>query len=239
MRPATGDPAADRYLADLVAVAVGVLGDGLLGAYAINSVARGDYRPGRSDLDVALVVTGALDEAAKHRLVDALRHRSLPCPAPRLELVVYRGAVVADPGPAPAFEVNLNTGPAIDDHVTFDPAEEPAHWFVLDLAAAAEVALALAGPPPTEVFGPVPRSIALHSLRSSRAWHAVHDAAAPNRVLNDCRALLFAAENRWSTKSEAAAWAIAAGADAELIGHALAVRRSFAADVGAALERAG
>jgi len=224
MRSITGDLAADRYLVDLVARAALVLGDGLVGAYAINSVARGNYLPGRSDLDVTVVVTDALEVATKHRLADAVRHGSLPCPAPRLELVVYRRTVVAAPGAAPAFELNLNTGPAIPDHVATDPTEEPPHWFVLDLAAAADVALRLHGPSPDAVFGPVPRSGALDALRASRAWHAEHDAAAPNRVLNDCRAWLFVVEDRWSTKAEAAAWATGAGGDAELIGQALARR---------------
>jgi hypothetical protein len=224
MRPATGDPAADRYLADLVAIADRILGDTLVGVYAVNSVARGNYLPGRSDLDVAVVVAAQLDAAMKHRLADAVRHTSLPCPAPRLELVVYRRAVAAAPGATPAFELNLNTGPFIADHLATDPADEPAHWFVLDLAAASEVALALVGPPPDEVFGPVPRPLVLDALMASRAWHAAHDAVAPNRVLNDCRAWKYVADDRWSTKAEAAAWAIGAGGDAELIGQALALR---------------
>jgi hypothetical protein len=230
MRPATGDPDSDRYLAELVATAAGVLSDRMVGAYALNSVARGNYLPGRSDLDVALVVGSPLDAATKHRLADAMRHRSLPCPAPRLELVVYRREVVAAPGPTPAFELNLNTGRAIADHLTTDPADEPPHWFVLDLAAAAEVALALAGPPPGQVFGPVPRAVALEALRASLDWHAEHDTLAPNRVLNDCRAWLFVVEDRWSTKAEAAAWAIGAGGDAELIGRALALRAGAVTD---------
>jgi Domain of unknown function (DUF4111) len=230
MRPATGDPAADRYLADLVAIADRILGDSLVGVYAVNSAARGNYLPGRSDLDVAVVVTASLDLTTKHRLADALRHRSLLCPAPRLELVVYRRAVAAAPGATPAFELNLNTGPAIADHLTTDPADEPAHWFVLDLAAASEAALALVGPLPDEVFGPVPRPVALDALLASRAWHAAHDDVAPNRVLNDCRAWRYVVESRWSTKAEAAEWAIGAGGDAELIGQALALRAGNRAD---------
>ena len=155
---------------------------------------------------------------------------------------------MASPGATPAFELNLNTGRAIDDHLTTDPADEAAHWFVLDLAAAAEVAVALAGPPADGVFGAVPRAVALGALRASLEWHAEHDTVAPNRVLNDCRAWLFVAEDRWSTKAEAAAWAIGAGGDAELIGQALALRagertgpldadrvRRFSERVGAAL----
>ena len=251
MRPLTGDPAADRYLADLAATADQVLRRRLVGAYAINSVARGNYLPGRSDLDVALIVIHALELDMKLRLADALRHASLSCPAPRLELVVYRRDVVASPGAAPAFELNLNSGPAIADHLTTDPAVEPPHWFVLDLAAAADAAAVIVGPSPSAVFGPVPRQVALDALRASRAWHAEHDVGAPNRVLNDCRAWLYAVEGRWSTKAEAAAWAIAAGGDDALIRHAAELRtgerdapldpervRRFADRVGAVLAAA-
>jgi hypothetical protein len=224
MRSVIGDPAADRYLADLAATAAGVLGNRLIGAYALNSIARDNYLPGRSDLDVALVVSEAMDTPTKRRLADALRHSSLPCPAPRLELVVYRREVVEDPGSAPDFELNLNSGSAISDHLTMDPADEPRHWFVLDLAAAADAAVPIIRSAPVGLFGRVARPVALDALLASRAWHAQHDAAAPNRVLNDCRAWLYAAEGRWSTKAEAAAWAVSVGGDAELIGHAASLR---------------
>lgn len=229
-RPVTGHGPTDRYVGELVAVTAGILADRLVGVYAINSVARRNFLPGRSDLDVAVVVASALDDATKHRLADALRHRSLPCPAPRLELVVYRRDVVAAPGPAPAFELNLNTGAAIEDHLTTAPADEPPHWFVLDLAGAADVALPLSAAAPADVFGDVPRPVVLDALAASRSWHADHDTAAPNRVLNDCRAWRYVVEGRWSTKAEAAAWAIEAGGDAELIEHALALRAGTRAD---------
>jgi hypothetical protein len=219
-----GDADADAYLAALVARAERILGPRLVGVYVVNSGGRGDYVPGSSDLDAAVVVADALDDTTKRDLIEAFRHRSLPCAAPRLELVVYRRDVVAAPGPRPAFEVNLNTGPAIADHVTTDPADELPHWFVLDLAAAAEQALRLVGPPSSEVFGLVPRSVALDALVALRQWHAQYDTAAPNRVLNDCRAWRFVETGTWSSKSEAAAWAMEREGDPELIRHAAELR---------------
>jgi hypothetical protein len=225
-----GDPATDHYLGDLVDRSRSVLTDRLVGVYLVNSGARDDYFPGRSDLDVAVIVERALDDRTKHDLVDRLRHRSLPCPSPRLELVVYRRAVAAAPGHHPAFELNLNTGPAIADRVSIDPGDEPSHWFVLDLATANDRAARLVGPPAIDVFGQVPDPVVLDALRASQAWHAAHDAVAPNRVLNDCRAWRWVAERRWSSKSEAAAWAIRAGGDRHLIERALARRRGESAD---------
>jgi hypothetical protein len=225
MRTLLGDPSADAYLHRLVEGLRSVLDQRLVGAWVVNSGARGDYVPGGSDLDIAVGVTDALDRPTRERLADALRHASLPVPSPRLELVVYRREVLADPGRSPQFELNLNTGPAIADRVTFDAADEPPHWFVLDLAAARERSLAIAGPPLESLLGPIDEAVVLEALRASQRWHAAHDADAPNRVLNACRAWLWLVERRWSSKAEAAAWAMRAGGDAELIELALARRR--------------
>jgi hypothetical protein len=226
VEPLTGDQRADAYLVRLAQRARDVLGATFVGAYVVNSGARGAYLPGRSDLDVALIVTGALDARTKRDLADALRHRGLPCPAPRLELVVYRLDVVREPEARPPFELNLNSGPAIADHVGFDPDEEPWFWFALDLGAAADVASVIDGPPADAVFGAVSRQAILEAMAASDAWHAAHDRAAPNRVLNACRAWCWVETSSWRSKAAAARWAIDAGGDAELIRRAIALRAS-------------
>lgn len=230
MPPLLDDPAAEAYLDRLVARLRSAIGDRLVAFSLINSAARDDYLSGRSDLDVAVAVQEPLGRAVATRLVDHLRHAALPCPAPRLELVVYPTAVLAAPGARPAFDLNLNTGPAIADHWSTDPDDEPPHWFVLDLAAARDAALPLAGPPVSELVGPMPDTIVLDALRASHAWHAAHDTVAPNRVLNLCRAWRWLEERRWSSKTEAVAWAIAAGADRALVEAALARRRGVSAE---------
>lgn len=225
MRPLLGDPDTDRYLDSLVGRLREILGHRLIGAWLINSGARDDYLPGRSDLDVTVGVTDPLDEPMKRRIVDALRHRALPVAAPRLELVLYRSDVLADPGERPNWELNLNTGPAIADHAGIDPAVEPFHWFVLDLAAARERSQTIVGPTLGEVLGPIDDRVVVAALRAASAWHADHDAAAPNRVLNACRTWFWLRIGRWSSKTEAATWAIEAGGDEALIRLALARRR--------------
>ena len=224
------DATVAQYLGKLVDRSRAALGAGLIGAWLANSGARDDYLPGRSDLDVGLAVEAALDETTARRLAAALRHASLPCPAPRLELVVYRRDVLAAPGSRPDWELNLNTGPAVDDHVGLDPAAEPAHWFVLDLSMARERSIALLGPPLRDLLAPIAEGLVMEALCASSAWHATNDALAPNRVLNACRTWLWLEERRWSSKTEAAAWAIAAGGDASLIELALARRRGETAE---------
>jgi hypothetical protein len=43
-------------------------------------------------------------------------------------------------------------------HVSLDPALEPAHWFVVDLAILREHGVALAGPSARALVAPIPRA---------------------------------------------------------------------------------
>src|SRR3954468_14204322 len=113
--------AVDEYLVALTRRLREVLGEELVGVYAGGAYAMGAYVDGRSDVDVAAVVAGALPEAVKQRLVEALRHDALPCPAIGLELVVYPRATVERPTALPGFELNLNTGARIGFRADFTP----------------------------------------------------------------------------------------------------------------------
>src|SRR5690242_16816142 len=137
------------YLSELVDRARAVLGDNLVGAYAAGSLGLGAYQPGRSDVDVALVVARPVPEPAKRVLVARLRHEALPCPARGLELVVYRREVAASGNPDPGFEVELNTGASMPFRATYDPTDRPAadgrFWYALDRSILRQSGLALLG----------------------------------------------------------------------------------------------
>ena len=213
------------YDAELVGRLADVVGGDLVGVYVSGSVALGDYVPGRSDLDRLVVVSRPLRPAVKGRVVAAARHEALPCPARGLELVVYTREAAARATGEAELELNLNTGRAMPFHVTFDAAEEPAHWFVLDRAIVREHGSALVGPPPADVFAPVPRETALHALADSIRWHAGNPVVAGESVvLNALRAWHFAATDGWASKAEAAVWARGRGADPGLVDAALAAR---------------
>lgn len=106
----------------------------------IGSWSRGEYVPGRSDLDVVAVAAVPVTDAQREAIVAACEHDALPCPATKLELVIYEpdGATVA---------LNLNTG---RDGTTVDRGEEW-FWFVIDRSLSAEQIPALAKPPDDEV----------------------------------------------------------------------------------------
>jgi hypothetical protein len=215
--------AEERYLVRLVDRVRTALGGDLVGAYVIGSGALGDFTPGLSDLDVAVVTRGSLDRSSKARLAERLSHATFTCPARRLELVVYSTERLLSPEPW-RFELNLNTGAGEADHVAFDLAEEPPHWFVLDLDQARAQARTLAGPGPPDVFPPIPSSAVRDALSRSFDWHLAHDEDGVQTVLNACRAWRWLDEGVWCSKRAAGSWARERLERPEVVDRALAVR---------------
>jgi predicted nucleotidyltransferase len=215
------------YLAQLVRRLEQALGDELVAVYLTGSGALGDWVPGRSDIDVMVICDVPLTIQAKHAVVAPLLHRALPCPGRVLELVVYSRARASAPQRRAEFEINLNTGATLVDHVSFDPPDEPWHWFVIDLAIARDAGRPLIGPPPQEVIGAPARADLIAALRKSLHWHQACDGASADAVLNACRAWRYAVEGVWSSKRDAGAWALGLGAEGDLLGKALAMRRGF------------
>jgi hypothetical protein len=165
----------------------------LQAVYLVGSGAHGDFVPGQSDVDVIAVVPRRLAEADKRALVIAAE--SLPCPGRKLELVVY--AVGRDD-----YELNLNTG----ELVSFDPANDPSFWFVIDRAIAQEHAVPLLGPAWRDLFAPVDRGDVVAALHESLDWHERREANEANAVLNACRAWRWVEDGEWLSKPAAAAW---------------------------------
>jgi hypothetical protein len=212
------------YLSELNGRAVTVLGDALAGVYAGGSWALGGYQPGRSDLDVAIVCAGPLDDATIDELAARLRHESLPCPARGLELVVYTRAVAGAGEAEAGFELNLNTGERMDYREERHGGTAEAHWYAIDRAILAQNGIALSGPPAGDVFRAPPRDVVIGLLGQSLRWHEGGDAEPENAVLNAARSILYAREGRWASKPVAAHRLIETGESAGLMEAALAVR---------------
>jgi Domain of unknown function (DUF4111) len=157
---------------------------------------------------------------------------SVPNPARGLELVVY--ALGARPH---EFELNFNTWTRGRRSLDLDPAEEPAHWYVLDAAQAEQHAYALAGPGWTEVFEHVSPAEVTRALTDGLDRAEQNELAEPFTVLNSCRAWRYAETAEWSTKADAAEWARERFADPALIDDALAGQRLEPARVRALLDR--
>jgi hypothetical protein len=215
-------PRDEQYVHEVADRLRAALGDGLLAVYLVGSGALGDWVPQRSDLDVMAISAGPLAPAQLDRVVGPLLHRALPCPARGLELVVYNRDAIGAPTRRLGFELNLNTGSGLPDHVSFDPGAEPAHWFLLDVAAARLHGRALFGPAPQALIGPVAEADLRAALIESLQWHREHEPTSANAVLNACRSWRYAAEGTWSSKPDGGRWALDRGADAVLVREALA-----------------
>jgi hypothetical protein len=200
--------AVERYLARLVARLDAILGDRLLGVYGLGGLAFGDYRPGRSDLDVYVIVRSPLEADQKLAIAAGCIHSALACPARQLEMVVISAQAARHPTSAPRWELNLNTGPDRVDHVGLDPAAEPSHWFVLDLAIAHQGAVALFGPPAPELVG-MPQAADVKAAQADAvAWYARNDMPA-EAVAAACRAWHWLATGTFAAKRPAVRWALA------------------------------
>lgn len=200
----------------------------LVGVYLFGSAALNDYRPPHSDLDIAVVAARGLTGEEKERLAERLDHRNLPCPARKLELVVYQRGPLSRGDVS--FELDLNTGPGLQEW-RGDPSGSPSHWFVLDVAIGREHGQALVGPPAATVFPKQEEARILEAIRESLDWHSGHagetgnaGATPTDTVLNACRAWRFIENGEWAAKSRAGWWAAARSEHPDAVLLALARR---------------
>ena len=210
MRPplAEGPPAAVLHYLDAVTAQVqATFGRRLVAVWSTGSLALGDYRPDRSDLDVMVVVDEPTWAKELRHLAQVLDHAVLPCPAAGLELVVYPRSVVREEVDGPGYLLNLNTGPQLPPVVSLDPVGQPAFWYVLDRAITHQSGWALHGPAPQHVMTPASQEMLLDAVLQSLEEHAraSTEHLGDNAVLNACRAVRFAREGRWYAKRQAAA----------------------------------
>lgn len=219
------------YLEALSSRMRGELGNSLVAVTLVGSAGAGWYEPGVSDIDVAVVLKRALDELSARSLAAQLSHSKLPCPARKLELVAYRRDLLAQPKWPLPFELNLNTGEGLVDHVGLDSSAEAAHWFLLDLAIARERSTPLLGPPLHALLGEIPRPAVLDALRSALDWYDREETDPAAVILAGCRAWHYAAEGEWASKRDAAGWAAARLADPGPVHRSLVLRGGDTAEL--------
>jgi Nucleotidyltransferase domain len=155
--------------------------------YLIGSAARGGYTRGSSDLDVLALAAQPVSAEQRDAVARTCADDALPCPARKLELVVYEpdGETVA---------LNLNTG---REGTTTDAAEW--FWFVVDRAVAREHARALSGPPAAEAIGPIPDATIDRALTELVAWYEANEPGEPARIAA-ARAAAWRDRGEWVKK---------------------------------------
>src|SRR5688500_14680340 len=137
------------------------------GVYLHGSAALGGFVPGHSDVDVLAVVRGPVDQ----RLVADAVHSAAAagrCPGRGLEMSVITAATARSLGDCP-FELHVTTEPGGPRTVLGrDHPGDPD--LVLHAAVCRRHGVALAGPHPRRVFGPVARGRVLAALADELRW---------------------------------------------------------------------
>jgi Aminoglycoside adenylyltransferase, C-terminal domain/Nucleotidyltransferase domain len=195
-----------RYLHAVTARVRDVFGDHVVGVYTTGSLALGDYRPGRSDIDLMAVVAGSPDLSLLRQLVSQLDHRVLACPAAGLEFVLYPLTTVSRPTLDAGYLLNFNTGSALPPVTSFDPRDGPAFWYAIDRSITRQSGASLWGPPAPQLFAELPFDDLLRVVIASVEAHSNPQEGhlLDTAVLNSCRALSFARDRRWYAKVDAA-----------------------------------
>ncbi|KAI2994617.1 hypothetical protein CBS147346_10361 [Aspergillus niger] len=216
----------EAYLGKLVERLTVYLKDQLVGVYLFNSASYNAYEPGLSDLDVQAIVKNQLDTVEKQAVIHQVNQAALPCPATKLKFMVYTQSTVYPASRHPHFELNLNTGPHQPDHISLDPANESSHWFLLDIAMECKLGRTLHSPDPTDAFGAIPRRWILEAIADSLDWHQANEVNSANSVLNARRGWRFIVTGEFSSKLDAARWAIQQQGCPDIVRCAIAARRT-------------
>lgn len=201
-----------------------VVGDELVGAYFVGSIALGGYVPDESDVDIVAVCERRASDETRNALAAALSRTTAHCPARGLELTLYRRAVASSTPAGADFEVNVNGGPRMANVVRVTPDGQPGFWNVLDRAIAHRCGTAIEGPPADGIFADAPRSQLLGALGESMRWHRAHERATLYSVLNAARAWRFANDDVLGSKLDGASWARSRWRDPSLIDAAVGLR---------------
>jgi len=210
------------YLEEVTSRLRAIHGPDLVGVYAGGSWALGGYEPGRSDLDVAVVVRETLTDELADAIAVALRNEAMPCPARGLELVVYSAETAGSGTTEAAFELNLNTGAGVP--FVAERAVRPGerHWFAIDRSVLAGHGNVLDGPPASEVFASLAPEELRRMLTGVLRWYEREAPDSEDAVLNAGRSLRYARDGIWLSKPELRDWAAdQPGTNSEILARAI------------------
>lgn len=214
------DADSTRYAHAVHAAVAGELGDELVGLYLYGSAATGSYVGGQSDVDALVVVRDWLDPVRVRRLLDRVLAVPRSSAVKGLDMWIVPADAARAARPDPPFVAWLLT--AIDSELVGGPEHPGDARLVLLFAMCRDHGVALSGPPPRSVFGPLERAWIVDAMRVDLA---LGGASGWYRVLNACRTLHFLEEGSMCGKLEGAAWARERVADPALVDGSVVWRR--------------
>jgi predicted nucleotidyltransferase len=190
--------------------AVDIAGAAVRSVIIHGSLAAGGFRPGRSDIDLLVIVDGGLTDAQATALECVVREVDVGT-AVGIDLHVVTVEAAGKPSRAPALELYLGrhgrspTALEVERHVAASS----------DLATELSMALSdgrvVTGAPSDQVIAPVPAEWVIDRGRHwLTTWRSLTDDAeyAAFMVLTTCRIWRFAVDQVHCSKPQAAQWAL-------------------------------
>ena len=196
-----------------------------MGAYLHGSLTTGDFVPGRSDIDLLLIVASELADGELRALQD-VSTAVMSEQTSRVDLRVVTQATAASPTRTPVVELYVGYRPGSATDV-MTRAVEPD--LLVELSTVRQSGMALVGPEPRSVIvEPGADWIREYGEGVLAAWERLTDDArnAELMVLTACRIWHFAIEQRQCSKTEAGRWALLRDGCLVAVRQAIAQRRS-------------
>lgn len=187
------------------------------------SLTLGDYLPGRSDVDLLVVVDEPLTDAQLDALTGVAAAHRAQAPG-RVDLRVVTRQVAGAPTPAPPMEAHIEITPGSGSDLHVERRHPGERDLVVELSICHAHGRSLQGATPTELIGEVPAAWVMAVGDAQLAdWQAIGDDPkhAELTVLTTCRTWRFAEEGRYSSKPAAAAWALAQDPTLQVVRDAL------------------
>jgi predicted nucleotidyltransferase len=188
------------------------------------SLTLDDFTPGRSDVDLLLVVENPLSDEQLAALADTVDQVRRDAPS-RVDLRVVTRATAAAPTRAPALEVAFALRPGKEPEMEARVAEEPD--LVVEFSVARAHGRSIVGRAPDSVIGPVPGEWLVEiGDRQLAAWENLTNDAnhAELMVLTACRIWRFGTEGFHCSKAAAGRWALARDPSLSAVDEALRQR---------------
>ena len=183
------------------------LGDALVSVILHGSLTLDAFMPGRSDIDLLVVVGAPLSDEQLTALRDTVDQLAGDAPR-RVDLRVVTRATAGSPTPAPTMEAAFTLRPGKAPEVETRIAEPD---LVAELSIARAHGRSIVGHAPEAVIGPVPDDWLIETGdRQLAAWEPLTDDAAHAElmVLTACRIWRFGTERIHCSKTAAGRWAL-------------------------------
>lgn len=200
-----------------------ILQSTLVSAILHGSLTVHDFRPGRSDLDLLLVVQRGLTSSEVDALVGAVRDADLG-PAGGVDLVVVTRRTAETPADDPGRELLVGRWPGEGEELEVEGRDDHVPDLWPELSEARANGRSLLGPGPREVIGEVPVDrVRANGVGWLTTWleRIDDDKNAVHMVLTACRMWRFELTGAHTSKTGAARWALER--DPSLVGVELAL----------------